>query len=169
MLPRLGRYRRRSARVLLLDDAGRVLLLRCVKQSGRPEFGHCWLTPGGGVRRGERLARAAARELHEEIGLSVTAADLGRPVATTSGYADLGWASGIFRDDFFHHRVSTHEVDTSRMERLERENFGGHRWWTVDELAETDEEVFPSGLHPLLNELLTGRIPRQPVWLPWHH
>ena len=169
MLPRLGRYRRRSARVLLLDGTGRLLLLRCAKQVDRPEAGHCWITPGGGVRRFERLVRAAARELHEEIGLAVAAADLGRPVATASGYADLGWASGLFRDDFFHHRVDGHQVDTSRMERLERESFGGHRWWTLNELADTEEDVFPFGLHPLVTELLAGRIPRQPVRLPWHH
>lgn len=78
----------------------------------------------------------------------------------TGGYADLGWARGRFRDDFFQYRVVAHEVDTSRMERLERESFGGHRWWTVDELAATDEEVYPLGLYPLIAELLAGRIPR---------
>lgn len=147
----------------------RILLLRCAKRLGHPELGHCWITPGGGVRRGERLARAAARELREEIGLAVAATDLGRPVATTSGYADLGWARGRFRDDFFHHRVAGHTVDTSGMERLERQTIDGHRWWSVDELAATDEEVFPLGLRPLVVELLAGRVPRRPVPLPWHH
>jgi 8-oxo-dGTP pyrophosphatase MutT (NUDIX family) len=162
-------YRRRSARVLLLDDAGRILLLRCMKDPGHPELGHCWVTPGGGVRRWEPLARAAARELSEEIGLTVASTALGRPVAEASGYADLGWAKGYFRDDFFHHRVSGHEVDTSRMERLERDAHAGHRWWTVAELATTDEEVFPLGLAPLVTGLSAGQIPQQPVRLPWHH
>lgn len=165
----LGRYRRRSARVLLLDGSGRILLLRCLKQVDRPESGHCWVTPGGGVRFGERLARTAARELREEIGLVVAAAALGRPVATTSGHADLGWARGRFRDDFFQHRVTNHLVDISRMERLERTSYRGHRWWGVDELAATDEEVFPLGLSSLVADLLAGRVPARPVRLPWHH
>lgn len=155
--------------MLVLDEAGRILLLRCVKDVGRPELGHCWITPGGGVRRGERLARAAARELREEVGLAVAITHLGRPVATTGGYADLGWARGYFRDDFFQLRVTGHVVDTSGMEPLERGVFAGYRWWSVDELAATEEDVYPFGLAPLLAELLAGRLPRQRVALPWHH
>src|SRR6185369_14816502 len=108
-MPRLRRYARRSARVLLLDGAGRVLLLRYRHDPDDPTRGYCWMTPGGGVRFGETLRRAASRELHEEVGLAVKASDLGAPVAYTAGYAYLGFAKGRFRDDFFVHRVDRHE------------------------------------------------------------
>ena len=51
-------YRRRSARVLLLDTAGRILLLQNLVDAARPELGYVWLTPGGGVRDGEPLPDA---------------------------------------------------------------------------------------------------------------
>ncbi|MBP2328039.1 8-oxo-dGTP pyrophosphatase MutT (NUDIX family) [Kibdelosporangium banguiense] len=157
-------YRRRSARLLVVDDAERVLLLRF-----RTEHGHIWLTPGGGVRDGEPLRDAAAREALEEIGLVVTPDDLGAPVAYSFGHAEFSWATGIFRDDFFYFRVTTHDVDTSRMEKLEQSHHGGHRWWTTGELTATTETVYPLQLVPLLTGLSTNPATAKPVQLPWHH
>jgi 8-oxo-dGTP pyrophosphatase MutT (NUDIX family) len=162
-------YRRRSARVLLLDGSGRVLLLRCLRDPRDAVLGHDWLTPGGGVGRLESLARAAARELREEIGLVVAPRELGRPVAYTTGYADLGWARGVFRDDFFLHRVDGHEVDVSRMEARERSSHAGHRWWALAEVASTTESIYPFGLAGLLTDLLAGQLPQHAIRLPWHH
>jgi 8-oxo-dGTP pyrophosphatase MutT (NUDIX family) len=162
-------YRRRSARVLLLDTAGRILLLRNMVDGARPELGYVWLTPGGGVNDGEPLSHAAARELREEISLVVEPRELGQPVAYCAGYADLGWASGLFRDDFFFHRIELHEVDIGRMEALERANHGGHRWWPVEELASSTEIIIPLELAGLVADLLAGRVAAQPVRLPWHH
>jgi 8-oxo-dGTP pyrophosphatase MutT (NUDIX family) len=162
-------YRRRSARVLLLDTAGRILLLQNLADARHPELGYVWLTPGGGVKDGEPLAQAAARELHEEIGLVVEAQELGQPVAYCAGYADLGWASGVFRDDFFFCRIDHHEVDIGRMEELERAHHGGYRWWPVAELGSATEPIYPLGLARLLADLLAGPVTAQPVQLAWHH
>jgi len=155
--------------VLLLDGAGRILLLRSFLDAKRPRLGYCWVTPGGGVQKGESLPVAAARELREETGLVAAAADLGSPIAVTGGYADLGWAKGLFRDDFFVYRVDSHHVDTSGFNALERRHHAGHRWWTHDDLKSTTETIFPFGLAQLISDLLAGCIPREPVRLPWHH
>jgi 8-oxo-dGTP pyrophosphatase MutT (NUDIX family) len=167
-MPDRPRYRRRSARILLLDGSSRILLLRFLRDPADRALGHGWVTPGGGVNDGESLQQAGARELREEIGLKVAAHELGPPVAYSSGYTDLGWAGGLFRDDFFCHRVDAHGVDTSRMEAFELASHAGHRWWTLDELTSTTDTVYPYGLAPLLTDLLADRIPRRPVQLPWH-
>jgi 8-oxo-dGTP pyrophosphatase MutT (NUDIX family) len=60
--PRLG------ARVLLLDQADRVLLIHA-----RDPDHHWWELPGGGVDPGETLADTAIREVAEETGIVLEA------------------------------------------------------------------------------------------------
>jgi len=153
--------------VILLNSARQVLLLKFFLDPVDVLKGHGWTTPGGGVHDGEPLDVAAARELREEIGLLVRPDALGQPVAYRAGYADLGWARGMFREDFFLYLVDDHQVDTAGMEPLERSHHAGHRWWRPDELSDTSEVVHPSGLAPLLDRLRTGGVPPHAVELPW--
>lgn len=168
----MPRYARRSARVLVIDSADRVLLLRLASRSGQR---FAWYTPGGGVKWWERLPSAAARELREEVGLAVRPREL-RAVAFTTGYAELSFVKGVLRDDFFVHHVDRHEVDTSRHTAFERSTYAGFRWWSAEELAATDETVYPFRLADLLTDLVSrpdagfaaGRGTGL-VELPWHH
>lgn len=52
---------------IVFDAAGRVLLV----ERGRPPGEGLWSVPGGKLERGETLAQAVAREVHEETGLVV--------------------------------------------------------------------------------------------------
>src|SRR6266576_1051465 len=61
---------RRSARAILLDHEGHVLLIRFVVQRGSQPFVF-WATPGGSVEDGETDAEAARRELMEELHLDI--------------------------------------------------------------------------------------------------
>lgn len=154
-------YARRSARVLLVDSGDRLLLMRS---------GDLWFTPGGGIEAGEDTRQAAARELWEETGLRVPPDRLGPLVAESSGYADLGWARGMFSDSYYFLRAPAgFVVDVSGFQEVEATAIDGHRWWSVAEIAASEKAVVPWDLAPLVRELLAGRLPTTPVQLPWHH
>lgn len=76
---------RTSARVVLLDESGAVLLLRGSDPALGEPAPKWWFTVGGEVQQGERLAEAAARELAEETGLRVAPTDMVGPVAARPG------------------------------------------------------------------------------------
>jgi 8-oxo-dGTP pyrophosphatase MutT (NUDIX family) len=117
---------RPTARVIVADAAGRILLFGGV--AGTVAVPRTWITPGGGVRAGESLQMAGARELAEETGHVVSPASLGPVVATCAGLW-LGDGRLFFgADSFFLVRVAALEVDDSRQEALEREILEVHRW-----------------------------------------
>ena len=64
---RVWRPRVHGVRVLALDDAGRVLLVR--HSYGSPK----WMPPGGGLGRHEDPLAAGMRELVEETGMTLVA------------------------------------------------------------------------------------------------
>ncbi len=64
---------RPSARVVLLDDADRLLMLRIHDSSAtrgpNPITADFWLLVGGGVQPGDTYEQAAYREVFEETGI----------------------------------------------------------------------------------------------------
>jgi 8-oxo-dGTP pyrophosphatase MutT (NUDIX family) len=163
-------YVRRSARVFVTDDAGRVLLLRCNMVTDRPEEGQIWVAPGGGVEAGESSHETAARELWEEIRLKVAPEALLPQVAFIEGHADInGLGPGLYREDYFHLGTAGHEVDDSGQEDFERRQINEYRWWTLDGIRASTELLVPLGMADLLGEVAAGRVPARPVALPFHH
>jgi len=148
---------RLAGRVLLVDPAGRVLLLHGFDPARRDQ--PYWFTVGGGAKPGESLAEAAARELREEAGISAQAADLGDPV--WHEVTEFGFDGTRYRQeqDFFLLMVDSAQVSTDGMDEEEAAVIDGSRWWTVAELESTAEAFYPAELPRLLRQLQSSKMP----------
>jgi 8-oxo-dGTP pyrophosphatase MutT (NUDIX family) len=150
---------RSAARVLLLDDADRLLLF-CGVDPLIPDV-RFWFTPGGGVEGEESLPDAARRELQEETGC--TGVRLGPPVWTRSSDFEFEGERIRQHETYFIGRVGAWEVDTTGFTELEQRAVLWHRWWTLDELRATDETLYPSTLATRLSDLLRDGPPARPL------
>ena len=137
-----------AVRVVLLDPSSRVLLFEGRDLADESDTVRYWFTVGGAVEEGESFAAAAKRELREETGWSglALAGPLGR---------------GEF--DYLDHGVPTHQVEhfyAARTRQVDLDDAGwtdheramttAWRWWSRDELAATDAQIYPEDLADLM-------------------
>jgi 8-oxo-dGTP pyrophosphatase MutT (NUDIX family) len=137
---------RRAARIIVLDQANRVLLFRYVP-ADYPLF---WILPGGACDPGEDFATAARRELFEETG--IVADPLPLDLVREAEYDYLGEPVKSV-EHFFHHRVAEARIDTSGHTALEREVMREHRWFVRAELGGWPETIYPLDLATLVERI----------------
>jgi 8-oxo-dGTP pyrophosphatase MutT (NUDIX family) len=156
---------RPSARVIVIDATGNVLLFRIEDpHDPKPPL---WITPGGGIKPGEALGEAAARELAEETGVVIDPVELGEPVAVCRGEWTFRGQALYSVDSFFAWRTERFEPSTAGWEPLEHELHAAWRWWTTEELDTTNEAVLPALLVDVVRLITQGTVGPSPIELPW--
>ncbi|MHC8287340.1 NUDIX hydrolase [Pseudomonas sp. XS1P51] len=140
---------RNAARLLVINPSKQVLLFRFQHKGDALDGRDYWATPGGGLEEGETFETAAVRELLEETGLHVDTvgacvSERSFPMMLPSGETVLS--------------VERYFVVHADDERLTRDGWTAdeirvmteHKWWSVAELQETRETVWPERLIEML-------------------
>jgi 8-oxo-dGTP pyrophosphatase MutT (NUDIX family) len=148
-----------TARVLLFDPDGRILLMKG-RLPSRPDAPGAWFTVGGGVEPGESIIEAAAREVHEETGIGTV--DLGPVVWRRESVLALAEGDVLFKESYLIGRCAGGEPRRDGWNELERRLVDDIRWWTFDEILATDEPIYPERFAELLGEIVAGRHPTSP-------
>jgi 8-oxo-dGTP pyrophosphatase MutT (NUDIX family) len=149
---------RLAARVLIIDEQQRVLLLRSVDPKDGAVF---WFPPGGGIEPGENAAAAAVREVWEETGLR----DVRLDGEVWRRRHVFSWGDTVHdqSERWFLARVNHFDALPQNLSDAEREEITDYRWWTLDELAATGDPLTPRALARLLQELLVDGVPAEPI------
>ncbi len=145
--------------MVLVDPDGAVLLFSG-KDATVATASEFWFTPGGGAEPGELLEDAGRREVHEETGHVV--GDLG-PVRWRRDNSFLFEGVRYHQDEsFFVVRTPRFEVRPAAWTEIETRSVTGWRWWTIDQLVETDADVYPADLGRRLSSLPELRSETRP-------
>ena len=145
---------REAARVLLLDEIGRALLVKF-----SDDFGHeWWAAPGGGLNPGEDHVTAARRELHEELGRDDI--EIGPGIGWRRHTLSFNGAPWITQHErWFMARHAPFEVAAEHVASLAVEAVTDIRWWSRDDLADSGLVTAPRGLADLVGQVASGRVP----------
>ena len=147
---------RTSARVVLLDEEGSVLLLcgsdPAITDGSAPRW---WFTVGGRIQPGEPLAEAAVREIAEETGLRVDPERMLGPVWRRESQIDFNGAVMLSEEFYFVLRTERFDPAVAGRTELEQRYIHDHRWCDAAAIAELEgvgQRVYPRQLAGLLAE-----------------
>ena len=150
---------RPSARIVVLNRNKQILLFRFAYSRGILSGLVYWATPGGEVEGDETFEQAASRELFEETGIKLEPSAFGEQIAQRQFELLLPDGERVMADDrFFTIRVDNPLLSKLNLTELECEVMAEHRWWSIDELINSDEKIFPSDIADILLSIGVARL-----------
>ncbi len=148
--------KRPAARLLVFNAENKLLLFKFVFEKG-PLLGTTfWATPGGAVQEGETFKEAARRELFEETGIAL---DIGEEIGRRRSVFQVPTGDYVDADErYFYLRVLSDSVDDSGQQAFERQFMKEYRWWSLADLRNPPETVYPEELFDLLKGIRGFRL-----------
>ncbi|ELO0596963.1 NUDIX domain-containing protein [Salmonella enterica] len=143
---------RPSSRLIIVSPDKRVLLFLFSHSKDALSGKSYWATPGGGLENHESFEQAAVRELREETGLNRESA--GPQVSSRTFTMMLPDGETVLAEErYFVINTDMEATDRSGWSSNEMETIRNQHWWSLEELINTNETVFP---RDLIISILTG-------------
>jgi 8-oxo-dGTP diphosphatase len=139
---------RRAARLLVIDPISGAVLLFQYEDGGR----RWWATPGGALDGDETFEEAAIREATEELTISFR-----RFLPLWRRTVEFLFRGALVRQEeqYFLLRIAPGDVALGHevREAHRQEDIIATRWWSLEDIETTCEQVFPEDLAQRLREL----------------
>lgn len=162
---------RNSIRVILINDK-KELLLMCVEDKKTTSAdgiysGPFWVLVGGGMEPGENIKEAAFRELHEETGLSRADVELSSVVWRSEVHMVLAGTPSHIKDQYIVAKLKKNDgkISNENFTDWEKEVVRKVDWFSLEQIKNISDPVYPIGLTDYLPDILDGKYPEEPIFL----
>ena len=156
-----------SIRILLINQHKQILLICAddpsTKIHGQKYKGKFWFTVGGKIEEGEDVAATVIREIYEETGLSAEAITLGPIVWYGEFDLELSGVLQRLKQRFMVVHTNQTKLTIANLTAAEKKVIKELRWFSLDEIKNCQDMIYPSKLAEYLPEILQGNYPSSPI------
>jgi|GEM_PF-555178 len=158
---------RECTRAILLNDKLEILLLKAddpntTTTSGRYN-GPFWFLVGGAIEPEENEEEAVLREIYEETGIKKDQIKLGPVVWKGDVDLIINGTLNRLQQRFIVASSSVTEISLEHLTAQEKLVIKDIRWFSLKEIQESQELIYPTCLKQYLPDILAGIYPKRPL------
>lgn len=158
---------RNSIKIILLNSKDEVLLLgtddKSITNKDKSYNGKFWQMIGGKIEDGEDVKSAATRELFEETGLIPDNVEFGNIVWKGDLTLIMSGIQTLIKQQFIVAKTKATKVTLNNLTPEEKPVAKSLKWFSINEIKNSNEIIYPVGLDKYLSELLASSTPQNPI------
>ncbi len=152
---------RNSSRAIVLNKQNQIFLFRYTFDFFA-EKASIWITPGGGLEEDESFEKALKRELFEELGIELT--EQAQEIYYRTPLYELSNGEKVQSEErFYLVRLDGEEFSYAGWTESENKRMTAGKWWSVEEIRQSEETFFSEDILEILERLSQGEIPNEPI------
>lgn len=157
---------RKAVRALLLNEDKELLLMEAEDFNIRPIDGEVkkscfWFTVGGKIENNESFHDALVREIYEETGLKDI--EIGPNVWNTKSHLLYKNEPIVFDEIFVVVHTKQKQLSFENFTYDEKQFIKRLRWWSLEDILQSTEIIYPIILKEYLPDILKGNYPKIPL------